>query len=64
ARLLRPNVSRYADEDHQLRFPGDDFYSYLAEMEKKGVLWGGQRVTPGNSGSGDSGRWSSRMRPR
>lgn len=54
ARLLRPNVSRYADEDHQLRFPGDKFYEFLAQMEKKDVLWGGIRVIPGTSGGGGS----------
>ncbi len=65
ARLLRPNVSRYADEDHQLRFSGDKYYEFLAEMQNKDVLWGGTRVTPGQSGTGgsaDNGRFNNRPR--
>lgn len=46
ARLLRPNISRYSDEDHQLRHSGDKFYEFMAQMEKKDVTWGGQRVAP------------------
>lgn len=52
AKLLRPNVSRYANEDHQQRWPGDEFFEYLAQMEKKDVLWGGVRVIPGVGGGG------------
>jgi len=50
ARLLRANVSRYADEDHQLRWPADVFFQELAEMERKDVLWGGMRVSPTTGG--------------
>jgi len=48
ARLLRPNVSRYSDQDHQMRHPGDKFFEFLAQMENKDVTWGGQRVSPGS----------------
>jgi hypothetical protein len=47
ARLLRPNISRYSDQDHQTRWPGDKYYEFLPQMEKKDVVWGGQRVSPG-----------------
>jgi len=50
ARLLRPNVSRYSDQDHQMRHPGDKFFEFLAQMENKDVTWGGQRVGPGGGG--------------
>lgn len=46
ARLLRPNISRYSDQDHKLRWPTDKFYEYLAQMESKDVMWGGQRIAP------------------
>ncbi len=46
ARLLRPNVSRYSDQDHQLRHSGDKFFEYLPQLEKKDVTWGGERVSP------------------
>lgn len=52
AMLLRANVSRYANEDHQMRYPGDKFFEYLAQMEGKEVLWGGVRVDPGQRGAG------------
>lgn len=52
ARLLRANVSRYSDQDHQIRFPGDKFYEFLPEMEKKDANWGGQRIAPATSGVG------------
>lgn len=46
ASLLRPNISRYSDEDHQTRHAGDRFYEFLPQMEKKDVTWGAQRVSP------------------
>jgi len=52
ARLLRPNISRYSDEDHKLRHPADLFYQFLSQMEKKDVTWGGQRVAPTSGGGG------------
>lgn len=55
ARLLRPNVSRYADEDHKLRHGTDDFFNLLPEMIKKDVLWGGARVIPGTAGGSTPG---------
>ena len=51
-RLLRPNISRYSDEDHQLRHAGDKFFEFLAQMEKKDVTWGGDRVAPTVGGFG------------
>ena len=56
ARLIRPNISRMSDEDHQLRYAGDKFYEFLPQMEKKDVEWGGKNVSPGVTGSGGSGR--------
>ena len=44
ARMLRPNLSRYSDEDHQLRSSGDKFFEFLSQMEQKDVVWGGSRV--------------------
>jgi len=57
ARLLRPNTSRFSDEDHQTRHSGDLFYQLMPQMEKKDVIWGGQRVapTPGGGGRGGPG---------
>ena len=52
ARLLRPNISRYSDEDHQLRSAGDKFFEFLPQMEKKDVTWGGKRISPTTGGSG------------
>ena len=46
SRLLRANVSRYSDQDHQVRHAGDAFFEYLPQMEKKDVTWGGARVAP------------------
>lgn len=46
ARLLRPNLSRYSDEDHQIRHPGDKIHEFLPQNEKKEVTWGGQRISP------------------
>lgn len=59
ARLLRANMSRYSNEDHQLRHSGDAFYEFLAQMEKKDAVWGGSRVSPGMGGGGGSKRVSS-----
>ena len=55
ARLLRPNISRYSDEDHQLRHPGDKFFEFLPQMEKKDVTWGGARVGITRWGGGGLG---------
>jgi len=52
ARLLRANLSRYSDQDHQLRHPGDKFFEFLPQMEKKDVTWGGHRIAPASGGSG------------
>jgi len=64
ARLLRPNVSRYSDEDHQLRYPGDKFYEFLPQMEKKDVTWGGQVVAPSVGGGGGGSRGGGRFRQK
>lgn len=59
ARLIRVNMSRYSDEDHQLRHPGDKFFEYLPQMESKDdVTWGGERIGIarwGGSGLGAGG---------
>lgn len=55
SRLLRPNLSRYSDQDHQVRYPGDKFYEFLAQMEQKDVTWGGRRISP-STGGGETGR--------
>lgn len=52
ARLLRANISRYSDEDHQLRHSGDKFYEFLPQMENKDVTWGGETVRPASGGGG------------
>lgn len=44
ADLLRANVSRYSDQDHQQRWPGDRFFEYLPQMADKDVVWGRDRV--------------------
>jgi len=58
SRFLRPNISRYSDQDHQLRWPGDKFYEYLPQMAEKDVIWGGQRAGPSGNfrdvGPGDT----------
>ena len=54
AQLLRPNISRYSDEDHQQRHSGDKFYEYLSQMENKDVMWGGYRVAPSTGTFGGS----------
>lgn len=46
ARLLRSNISRYSDEDHQLRHSGDKFFEFLPQIENLDVVWGGGRVSP------------------
>jgi hypothetical protein len=56
SRLLRPNISRFSDQDHQGRWPGDLFFQYLPQMADKDVVWGGQRIAPGGGGIGS--RWS------
>ena len=53
SRLLRANLSRYSDEDHQTRNSGDRFYEYLPQMEKKDVTWGGMRISPATRIGGD-----------
>jgi len=55
AQLLRPNISRYSDEDHQQRHDGDKFYEFLSQMEAKDVMWGGQRVSMTRWGGGGLG---------
>ncbi len=55
ARYLRAHISRYSDEDHQLRNPGDKFYEFQPQMEAKDVTWGGKRISPAAGWSGGSG---------
>jgi hypothetical protein len=52
ARLLRPNISRYSDQDHQQRWSGDKFFEYLPQMEKKDVTWGGRKIAPATNYGG------------
>lgn len=58
ADLMEPNLSRFSDEDHQLRNPGDPFFEHLAMMIDRNVKWGnysftggGDALGPGNDGS-------------
>lgn len=40
ADLVEPNLSRFSDEDHQLRYPGDPFFEHLPQMMNRDVKWG------------------------
>lgn len=60
SRLLRENLSRFSDQDHQLRHPGDKFFEFLPQMEKKDVTWGKQLVAP-SRGVGGSPRPGTRL---
>lgn len=54
-RLLRPNTSRYSDQDHQIRQAGDKFFEFLAQMESKDATWGGKRIAPASGIGRQSG---------
>jgi hypothetical protein len=60
ARLLRANISRYSDEDHQLRYTGDKFYEFITEISQKDLTWGGRTYggTSSAGGRGGSQRYS------
>lgn len=38
ARMLRPNLRRYTDRDHQQRFPGDTIMRFTSQTERT-VVW-------------------------
>lgn len=38
--LNRARVRRYTHESHQARHPGDTFFSYVADLQDKAVVWG------------------------
>lgn len=38
--LERARARRYTHESHQARYPGDDFFSYVADLQDKSVVWG------------------------
>jgi hypothetical protein len=63
ARLLRNNVSRYSNADHQLYYPGDKFYEFITEISQKDLTWGG-RSYGGTSSGGGGGGGSSNVRYR
>lgn len=38
--LERPRIRRYTHEDHISRNPGDNFFSYVADLQDKSIIWG------------------------
>lgn len=38
--LERPRVRRYTHESQQQLFPGDTFFSYVADLQDKEIVWG------------------------
>lgn len=38
--LTRPNIRRYTDEDQQLDFPGDTFFSQVPQLQDQEIVWG------------------------
>lgn len=38
--LERPRIRRYTHEDHISRNPGDNFFSYVADLQDKSIVWG------------------------
>jgi len=63
AQLLRANISRYSDQDHQERHSGDKFFEFLPQLEKKDVTWGGQRIMP-FTGAGGGGPGNNKQAAR
>lgn len=42
--LSRRNGARFTDEEQQANYTGDVFFEYLAQMQEKTVIWGGEKV--------------------
>ena len=38
--LKRGNLRRYNNESHTSRYPGDTFFSYVADLQDRQILWG------------------------
>jgi hypothetical protein len=38
--LERPKIRRYTHESQQARYPGDTFFSFVADLQDKEVVWG------------------------
>jgi hypothetical protein len=38
--LNRARVRRYTHESHQARHPDDTFFSFVADLQDKSVVWG------------------------
>ena len=38
--LGRARIRRYTHESHQARHPGDTFFSFVADIQDKGIPWG------------------------
>jgi hypothetical protein len=38
--LERPSGWRYTDENHQSRYAGDTFFSYVQSLQDKTLVWG------------------------
>jgi hypothetical protein len=38
--LNRARVRRYTHESHQSRYAGDTFFSYVADLQDKSIVWG------------------------
>jgi hypothetical protein len=52
ADLVEPNLSRFSDEDHQLRYPGDLFFEHMPQMIDRNVKWGDFSYYGGDNNDG------------
>tara|TARA_B110000977_G_C10951237_1_gene444753 strand:- start:364 stop:915 length:552 start_codon:yes stop_codon:yes gene_type:complete len=43
-RLEKASNWRYTDANHKARHPDDDFFSYVADLQDKEVVWGREKV--------------------
>lgn len=43
----RPWPERYTDESHQMRYPGDRIFRYVAQMSERSIYWGNKKDAPG-----------------
>lgn len=61
AKLLQRTNRRYTLEEHQKRYPGDEFLEYLPYLQHLTLEWAGERVRNGivNEGSIGTGRSNS-----
>lgn len=62
AKLEQRNNKRYTLEEHQRRFPGDQFLEYLPYVQDAATVWAGEQVRTGfvNNGSVTGGNTNTR----